>query len=205
LLAKKNQHMVNSFISFFLILFIQASIFIQVGNNKPSQVKYRPKLVEGIAENFDNPVVSPKDILFLVKHNQSPNVVVYQANKTNLNNLDDKKPIDVFWLMNTKGKITENITMIEWKLAFGFKLIPLIRGKKYKISLNAIKDKDITIVQDQQGKVEGFMTLNGHFSKVKEVFIQFEHSFYIPDVKYVQITGNDLSTGKLIVERISAD
>jgi len=197
--------MINFLFTSAVILLIQASIFFDVENyNSAKWVENNAKR-EIVSNNLENPVVTPQNIVFVVKHSQSPNVVVYQANINVQKNLDEKKPINVYWLMNTKGKTTEELTMIEWKLAFGFKLIPMIKGKKYKILLNAIKDKYITIVQDEIGKVEGFMTLNGHYTKLVNVFIEFEHSFYIPDVKYVDLSGNDTTTGKLITERIIAD
>lgn len=195
----------NFLFSSIIILLIQASVFFDVKSYIsaiPVDINAEKELV---SKNLENPVVSPQNIVFIVKHSQSPNVVVYQANINLQKNLDDKKPINVYWLMNTKGKTTEELTMIEWKLAFGFKLIPMVKGKKYKILLNAIKNKYITIIQDEIGKVEGFMTLNGHYTKLVNVFIEFEHSFYIPDVKYVDLSGNDIITGKLITERITAD
>ncbi len=197
--------MMNFLFSSIIILLIQASVFFDVKSYIsaiPVDINAEKELV---SKNLENPVVSPQNIVFIVKHSQSPNVVVYQANINLQKNLDDKKPINVYWLMNTKGKTTEELTMIEWKLAFGFKLIPMVKGKKYKILLNAIKNKYITIIQDEIGKVEGFMTLNGHYTKLVNVFIEFEHSFYIPDVKYVDLSGNDIITGKLITERITAD
>ncbi len=194
----------NFLISGIILLLIQTSIFFETGNH--ISVPLDNKLKEQfMSMHIDNPVVSPQDILFVVKHSQGPNVVVYQANITVQKNLDDKKPINVFWLMNSKGKTTEDLTMIEWKLAFGFKLIPMVKGKKYKILLNAIKDRYITIIQDEKGKTEGFISLNGHYTKLESVFIKFEHSFYIPNVQYVELSGSDTVSGKLITERIVAE
>jgi hypothetical protein len=188
----------NILFSGILIIIIQTGFYFQTGFD--SDIRSSKSI--NTLKNYDNPVVSPQDVLFLVKHSQSPNVVVYQANRTSQKNLDDKNPIDVFWLMNSKGKKTESLTMLEWKFAYGFKIISLVKGKKYKITLNAIKNKDITIIEDQNGKVEGFMTLNGHFCKLKDVFIKYEPTFYFPDVKYLDLTGNDTVTGKSITERV---
>ena len=123
----------------------------------------------------ENPVVSPQNIIFEVKHSKTPNVVVYQANKTLGNLLNPNKPVDVFWLMNSKGKKVETLTSIEWRMAYGYKLKTIISGKKYTITLNAIKNKVITIFQNEKGKVEAFMDINGKYSRLLSVFIDFEY------------------------------
>lgn len=160
----------------------------------------------GVDDSFstDNHILSPQDVIFEVRHSKSPNVVVYQANKTISKLLNPEKPLEVYWLMNTKGKKTEALTTLEWKLAFGYKLMSLVKGKKYKISLNAIKDKEIVISLDENGKAEAFMQINRNYSKLNGVYIDFEYSFYLPKVKYVEFTGNSTSTGKKCTERIYA-
>jgi len=187
-----------------LVMLLQTGFYIHAGNLANVSTN------ESISESFEsshsnNPVVSQKDILFVVKHCKSPNVVVYQANRTADRELNPEKPVDVYWLMNTKGKTTEALTFIEWKMAFGFKLNTIVKGKKYKISLNAVKNKTITISQNQYGEFEGFILINDKLSKLKDVFVNFEYSFALPDVKYVDFSGYDLATGKLITERILAE
>ncbi|MBN1253559.1 MAG: DUF4833 domain-containing protein [Bacteroidales bacterium] len=147
-------------------------------------------------------VNNKKDLLFVVSHNQSPNIVIYQANRQQNGSLNTKKPVDVFWLLINKGDIIEDLNLLEWKLAYGFKIIPVIEGEKYKIKLNAIKDKIIIINKKADGKVESQMLINGKFSILKEVFINYEESFYLPQVKYLDFRGIDLNSGKNVSERL---
>ncbi|MDF1547600.1 MAG: DUF4833 domain-containing protein [Bacteroidales bacterium] len=193
--------MIKSIVIGILVLFFQAGFYTYAGEFVSNILNQSQSL--GMVTN-NHPVVSQKDVLFIVKHCKSPNIVVYQANRTSQKDLDPEKPVDVYWLMNTKGKKTESLTYIEWKMAFGFKLNTLVKGKKYTISLNAVKDKEITISQNTSGEFEGFIKINGVFSKLKDVFVNFEYSFGLPDVKYVDFTGFDLKSGKLITERIWA-
>jgi hypothetical protein len=151
-----------------------------------------------------NPVVSPQNIIFEVKHSKTPNVVVYQANKTLSNLLNAEKPVDVFWLMNSKGKKVETLTSIEWRMAYGYKLKTIISGKKYTITLNAIKDKIITIFQNEKGKVEAFMDINGKYSRLITVFIDFEYTFYLPSVNFVEFIGKDVNSSEITSERVSS-
>ncbi|MFN8257317.1 MAG: DUF4833 domain-containing protein [Bacteroidales bacterium] len=164
---------------------------------------FKTKLLKNVKDEL--PVYTPQDILFVVSHQESPNLVIYQANRKNGQGLDSEKPVDVFWLMNSRGKTTENLTMIEWKLAYGFKLITIEKGKKYKIAINALKDKIISIVQNQNGKVDGFMNLKGINCKLKNVYIAYEETLYIPNVQYIDLSGVDPVSGKNITERVFPD
>jgi len=197
--------MIHSFFSVVLIFVLQFGITFQISNYKTSLNTLSSSMGLNELAKLEKPIISANDVLFVVKHNQSPNVVVYQANVSVQNDLDDKKPISVFWLMNSKGKATESLTAIEWKLAFGFKVTQMVKGKKYKMSLNAVKDKEIFIEKGIDGKVSCFMIINGQYSKLKDVSINFEHTLYIPNVKYIEFIGINRETGKLTAERVWGD
>ncbi len=145
------------------------------------------------------------NILFVVRHNKSPNYVVYQANLATNKMLNHKKPVDVFWFMKTKGETTEELTMIEWKLAFGFKLDVIKKGEAYKIKLNAIKEKAIIVKKNSKGIYICSMLINDKIMKLKDVFFNYETTFAFPSVKYVEFRGIDSVTGKLISERLFPD
>ena len=147
------------------------------------------------------PVSIAKNHMFIVSHNKSPNVVVYQANINVDGYLDTKKPIDVFWLFN-KGEITEELNLLEWKLAFGFKLTTIIKGKKYKIKLNAFKNKIITVVKEKNNRVKSYISINGKTTLLKKVFFNYENSYYLPQVKYLIFKGIDIKSGKYITEKL---
>lgn len=194
--------MIQLFIKITFVAALQLGFYFHANfRTIASSLNERPSHPEIVSKSV-NPVLSPQDIIFEVKHSQSPNVVVYQANKTTNKVLDPEKPIDVYWLMNSKGKKTETLTSIEWRLAYGYKLFPIVKGKKYKILLNAIKDKEITIVQDDAGKVTAFMTIGGNYSKLSGVYIDFEYTFYLPQVNYIEFTGYSLNTNKKCTERV---
>jgi hypothetical protein len=187
--------MFRTFTTTLLVLLMQTGFYLKAGD----QASITTNLSNNLSESF------AKEVLFVVKHSKSPNMVVYEAKKTSPRELDPEKPVDVYWLMQTKGAVTEALTLIEWKMAFGFKLKTILKGKKYKISLNAIKNKDIYITQDEMGRVEGHTLLNGVQTRLKEVFVKFEYSLFWPDVKYVDFKGIDIKTGKLITQRFARD
>jgi hypothetical protein len=103
-----------------LVLVMQTGFYLKAGD----QVSFYSGYPSILSNNLS------KDVLFVVKHSKSPNMVVYQAKRTLQNDLDPQKPIDVYWLMQTKGAKTEAVTMIEWKMAFGFKLQTILKREE---------------------------------------------------------------------------
>ena len=196
--------MVLSLFRFVFLFVLQFGLYnySNLVNFTPKNLSKNP--IEKLSITEDNPVMSPQNVIFEVKHSKGPNVVVYQANKTIKNLLNTEKPIDVFWLMNTKGKKVESLTSIEWRMAFGYKLKTIISGKKYTLTLNAIENKVITISQNEAGQVEAFMIINGVNSKLSSVFIDFEYSFCLPNVKYVQFIGRAVNSNKVMLEKVAA-
>ncbi len=159
-----------------------------------------------IAPNISNKENSIKDrilsnILFVVRHNKSPNYVVYQANIKADKKLNNKKPVDVYWFMKTEGETTQELTIIEWKLAYGFKLDVIKKSEEYKIKLNAIKEKRIIVKRNSKGAFVSSMLINGKMAKLRDVFINFETIFSFPSVQYLDFRGIDMVTGKYVTER----
>lgn len=189
--------MLRCFFISLVVILLQTGFYIQTGNCAPLK-----KINTELSESNKKESLA-EDVLFVVKHCKSPNVVVYKANKTKEKVLNPDKPIDVYWLMNTDNKRKEPVTFIEWKMAFGFKLRTLQKGKQYKLNLNAIKNKEILIAQNEEGAVKGYMKLNGVLTQLKEVYIDFEYTMFMPDVKFVDFKGADLKTGKIIQERFN--
>ncbi|MEN8120644.1 MAG: DUF4833 domain-containing protein [Bacteroidota bacterium] len=183
--------MVN-FISFISVIFLSLKTIIpDISDNTNNENSIKERLLS--------------NILFVVRHNKSPNYVVYKANIATDKKLNNKKPVDVFWFMKTKGETTEELTIIEWKLAFGFKLDVIKKSEEYKIKLNAIKEKRIIVKKNSKGVFICSMLINGKMAKLRDVFINYETTFSFPTVKYLDFRGIDIITGKFITERYFPD
>ena len=195
--------MIKIIISFFFITLLNVDI------NSP---KINEEFTDLEADNSEKrlnsnkkPINNINNRIFFVSHNKSPNIVVYQANKKDDGYLDLKKPVDVFWVLNTKGKKIEELNLLEKKLAFGFKLITIVEGQKYKLKLNAIKSKIITIIREKGGKVKSYIKIKGKPALLRNVFFNYEESFYLPQVQYLDFKGIDVKSGKFVTERLNVN
>ena len=183
--------MVN-FISYISVILLSLKTIIpDISNNVNNESSIKERLLS--------------NILFVVRHNKSPNYVVYQANIVADKKLNYKKPVDVFWFMKTKGETTEELTIIEWKLAYGFKLDVIKKSEEYIIKLNAIKEKRINVKKNSNGVFICSMLINGKMAKLGDVFINYETTFSFPSVQYLDFRGFDILTGKYVTERYFPD
>ncbi len=142
-----------------------------------------------------------KDVLFVISHNKSPNIVVYRANFISHDLLNTKDPFDVFWLMKSKGNTVEDITYIEKKTAFGFKVEKIEDNKRYRIRLKALAEKYIDIIKNKSGKFESFITINDTRIRLENIFVEFEYTLYGPNVKYLDFKRRNPVNGEKIVRR----
>ncbi len=146
-----------------------------------------------------------KNVLFTISHNKSPNIVIYKANCENNNMINTKNPFDVFWLMKTKGNKVENITFIEKKTAFGFKVEQITYNQKYRIRLNALEEKYIDIVRNNSGKFDCFINIENTLIKLNNIFVKFEYGLLGPDIEYLDFKGVNAKTGQKIIKRKQID
>lgn len=153
------------------------------------------------SDKNDSPKERMTNILFVVRHNKSPNYVVYKVNLETHNKLNPAEPLEVFWFLKNKGEIIEDLTFIEWKLAYGFKLDEVKKSEEYKMELNAISEKEITVRKNARNKYLAYMLINGKMAKLKDVFFHYETTFGLPSVQYIDFKGLDTNTGLQVTER----
>lgn len=191
--------MIKTFIAAFASLTLWLNT-INIEKNLPTNKKLYTNNTITTTRNIENHAID-NNVLFVVAHSKSPNLVIYKANYISQTSMNDKKPIDVFWLMRTKGNKTEELSFIEWKMAFGFKLHTIKKDEQYKIKLNAIKNKFIYITKNKSGNFDSFITINKIKIKLKSVYAKFEYTIFGPDVEYLDFKGINTATGKEVVER----
>ena len=97
--------------------------------------------------------------LFYIKRSLNKNIVVYSYNTTRDNELDAQNPINSYWIMKEKGEnITEKLSFIERKLAFGHSIVKKDNKIEFYINslpemkfyLKQVNDKWICVTEDNK-------------------------------------------------------
>ena len=154
------------------------------------------------ANEFPVPPPAPNR-LFYIQRSNDINTVIYEANLTTGRRLDADDPVNVYWIRYAERGQRQSLSMIQWKLAYGYKHKALNRSENsFEIYLNAFKKRTIW-VDVQQGKPMALTTINGRKACLQKVFVQLEPgSGLIPKVLYIELFGIDPIAGIPVYERM---
>lgn len=140
--------------------------------------------------------------LFVIERNTNSNIVCYDLNFSK-GKINEKNPIDAYWIMNEEGGKREKITSLEQK-AYGFE-VSKISDDKYQFTLNSVKEKTIFIYIDKK-QPRADIVINGQDAYLSKVYVFAKNGFLgIPRVSYYILTGKDKQTGKEISEKIEVN
>ncbi len=139
--------------------------------------------------------------LFYVQRSPNINTIVYELNSDKNGKLDKDEPVHVYWIRYGEKGQKEELSYIQRKFAYGLtsKALP---NDQYDIRFVSYKKFPLTLMKGNDGKYHIFATVNQKPMYISRVFLKIEGgSFWLPNVKYVEIRGIETSTGKEIVER----
>ena len=139
--------------------------------------------------------------LFYVQRSPNINTIVYELNADKNGKLNTEEPIHVYWIRYGEKGQKEELSYIQRKFAYGLttKALP---NDQYDIRFVSYKKFPLTLMKGNDGKYHIFATVNQKPMYISRIFLKIEGgSFWLPNVKYVEIKGIETSTGKEIVER----
>lgn len=140
--------------------------------------------------------------LFYLQRSKDANTVVYQANFLTNQKLSPQKPVDVYWLRYAEQGQRQELSDIQWKLAYGYEHRPSDKPDTYELRLNAYPQRPLQLVY-RQGKPVAMMVINGQNACLQKIFVQLATSFRLmPKVAYVELYGVDPANGRAVYERI---
>ena len=163
-------------------------------------VMYLP--TQAFRESLPAPAVSPNQ-LFYLQRSKDANVVIYEANVTTGKTLDPAKPIQVYWMRYAEQGQREELSPIQWRMAFGYSHKPSSSdADAYDIRLNAFGKRPLHIT-NQHGKPVATIRINGQWACLRNIFVQVDpRAHLIPHVQYIDLYGSSIETGQPVYERI---
>ena len=142
--------------------------------------------------------------LFTIAWNITPNVIHYDAKLKN-GIFDPKEPIEVYWIMQTKGGQREGLTLIERLKAYGFSVKPGKDPNTYDMVIVSVKQKTLHVYQED-GKFRVTLPI-AHCETAYLDHVQVQahkwHMINVPD--YAELIGNDAKTGEECRERVKQE
>jgi len=176
-----------------------ASALFLLGYTPQSPTKHKP----AIASEFPVPPSNDRS-LFYIQRSPNTNTIVYELNLTDDGKINSQHPVAISWINYATDQKRSELNYIQKTFAYGVESL-IIKGEResYILTVVSYKKRQIYLVQDPVGKYHAYITINNKLSVLKHVFVKIEGgTFWVPNVKYVELFGEDPQTKLAVYEKI---
>jgi phosphatidylglycerophosphate synthase len=148
----------------------------------------------------------PKGIsnqLFYLQRDPNTNTIICELNADVKGVVDKDEPVHVYWIRYADNKEKKELGYVQRKFAYGIESKAL--GKdQYELRFVAHKKLPMYLSKsDNDKKYHVYVTVNNKKIEIERIFLRIEGgSFWLPNVKYVEIKGMNTATNNPITERI---
>jgi phosphatidylglycerophosphate synthase len=148
----------------------------------------------------------PKGIsnqLFYLQRDPNTNTIICELNADAKGVVDKDEPVHVYWIRYADNKEKKELGYVQRKFAYGIESKAL--GKdQYELRFVAHKKLPMYLSKsDSDKKYHVYVTVNNKKIEIERIFLRIEGgSFWLPNVKYVEIKGMNTATNNPITERI---
>ncbi|WP_113637400.1 DUF4833 domain-containing protein [Nubsella zeaxanthinifaciens] len=149
----------------------------------------------------------PKNIanqLFYVQRDPNINTIICQLNMDESGNLVKEQPVNVFWMRYADKEGKKDLNYIQRKFAYGIQTKDIGNGN-YELRFVSYKKFPLLLTKSSADKkYHVYVTANNKKIQLERIFLRIEGgSFWVPNVKYVELKGYDANNpSKAITERI---
>lgn len=149
---------------------------------------------------------SPKGIvnqLFYLQRDPNTNTIICELNTGKNGEVDKKEPVLVYWLRYANKGEKQDLNYIQRKFAYGIQSKEI--GKdQYELTFVSHKKLPLYLLKDAgDKKFHVYVTVNKKKVKVDRIFVRIEGgSFWLPNVKYVEVKGAYADSNVPALERI---
>jgi len=149
---------------------------------------------------------TPKNIdnmLFYIQRDPNINTAIYTINYQENGKIDKSNPIKAYWIRYAEKGVKKDFSYIQRKFAYGIESKAL-NNEDFELQFVSYKKLPLTLKKtDSDQKYHVFVNVNQKKIQVEKIFVRIEGgSFWLPNVKYAEVTGIDVSSNKIITERM---
>ena len=179
-------------------LVVIAILFLMCVSFQSEPTSKKDKKVFPKPENIEN-------MLFYVQRTMNINTLIYELNLDENKELNPTDPIKIHWINYATDKSSDALNYVQRKYAYGID-IKLIDAEKKSYCFNFVsyKKKKLYLIKSTiDNKYHVFCDINNRLVTLDRIFIQIEGgSFWVPHVRYIDISGKDLTKNEDVAERV---
>lgn len=149
---------------------------------------------------------TPKGIanqLFYLQRDPNTNTIICELNADKNGEVDRKEPILVYWIRYGDDGEKKDLNYIQRKFAYG--IVSKEIGKDhYELRFVSHKKLPMYLLRSEQDKkFHVYVTVNNKKIQLDRIFVRIEGgSFWLPNVKYVELKGVNTENNAAVLERI---
>lgn len=153
-------------------------------------------------DTFPTPPANEK-MLFYIQRTHNTNTIVYEVNLNKDSTINEADPVKIYWIRYADNGEILPLSGIQKSFAYGVNTSVFDKEKKwFKINIVSYKKTDIYLMNSKGKNYHAFVKINNKISLLKKIFFNTNGgSFWSPNVVYVELSGNDIITGKAVSER----
>ena len=189
--------MSKSTLKYFTKSLIVTTILVTIiSGNLLAQSKNPSPLNFPTPKNIDN-------MLFYIQRDPNTNTAIYAINYLDNGKIDKSNPIKAYWIRYAEKGEKKDFNYMQRKFAYGIES-KNINNEEFELQFVSYKKLPLTLKKiDSDQKYHVFVSVNQKRIQVEKIFVRIEGgSFWLPNVKYAEVTGIDASSNKLITERM---
>jgi hypothetical protein len=177
-------------------LIVITTLVTIISGNLLAQSKNPSPLHFPTPKNIDN-------MLFYIQRDPNINTAIYAINYQDNGKIDKSNPIKAYWIRYAEKGVKKDFTYIQRKFAYGIES-KAINNEDFELQFVSYKKLPLTLKKtDSDQKYHVFVNVNQKKIQVEKIFVRIEGgSFWLPNVKYAEVTGIDVSSNKIITERM---
>ncbi|MEJ7558985.1 MAG: DUF4833 domain-containing protein [Pedobacter sp.] len=185
----------SAFLFLFFALQISPFVFLDTfgqsaDKSNPSPIKF--PLPKGIANQ-----------LFYLQRDPNRNTLIYELNLDKSGNVNEAQPVLAYWIRYDENQVKKNLSYVQRKFAYGIDAKKL--GKdQFELRFVSHKKLPLYLVKSAvDKKYHVYVTINNKKLLLDRIFVRIEGgSFWIPNVKYVELRGVNQANDALVTERL---
>ena len=168
-----------------------------ISGNLLAQSKNPSPLTFPTPKNIDN-------MLFYIQRDPNTNTAIYAINYQENGKIDKSNPIKAYWIRYAEKGEKKDFSYMQRKFAYGIESKTSNNPEEFELQFVSYKKLPLTLKKtDSDQKYHVFVNVNQKKIQVEKIFVRIEGgSFWLPNVKYAEITGIDISSNKMITERM---
>ena len=149
---------------------------------------------------------TPKNIdnmLFYIQRDPNINTAIYAINYQENGKINKSNPIKAYWIRYAEKGEKKDFNYLQRKFAYGIETKTL-ENEEFEFKFVSYKKLALTLKKiEADQKYHVFANVNQKKIQVEKIFVRIEGgSFWLPNVKYAEVTGIDTSSNKTITERM---